>query len=118
MNPELEQRFKERAVELMVAIGVPGVNMGNLLERPSFREQFRAMLVDAKARHGEQSEEYAALVRLIAECDSHGPVLPRLPEPLPGRVNAAGSGFQLPRLDDPLKPAGDLVPPELRRDEP
>jgi hypothetical protein len=109
MSEAIDQRFTERAVELMRGIGVPGVSVDNVMTNPNFRAQFRAMLVDAKLRFLEGGEDHASLVRLIAECDRLAPA-PHHMGTSAGLVNAGGTGFQVPRLDEQgPKPIGELV---------
>lgn len=98
----LDTRFKEIAVELMRGIGVSGVSTENLMRHP-YVAQFRHMLLDAKRRFPQASENYASICRLIDECD-------RVPPPEQHRgggdyIAAGGTGHMVPRLEEPL----DLV---------
>lgn len=92
--------FKERAVELMRGIGVEGVDERSLLSNHHYRAQFRAMLVDARKRFAEDTENRKAIEALIDECDAY-PAAPAHMGTTEGIVNAGGTGYQVPRMDEP-----------------
>lgn len=112
------QRFREEAVRLMQEIGVPGVSLASLRTNAAHRAQFRAMLVDAKSRLADDTENHAAVGALIEECDELTPFALHDDTPSGGfQIKASGFGFQVPRLDDPgpKKPDYDAIAKDLKK---
>lgn len=101
IHDAMDKLFKERAVELMRGIGVEHVTTENLM-RPPYVEQFKAMLMDAKRRFDPATENYASLCRLIEECERVPPAPPNMGTG-GDYVHAGGTGFMVPKLEEPLQ---------------